>query len=497
MEPAMTDSATPLLSARSVRPLQLVVGVLLGLKAIFYCFAPPIGDEAYYWLWGQRPALSYLDHPPLHAWLLWVVSHLFGWNIYSLRALTWLTLAGTVWVFWLWSRRIAPDNARAWFWAALAIYLASPLLWVMGSISFHDHLLIVLCLLSAHFFLDFAEGWQAGSPKYRTLCLSALFLGLALLTKYNAALLAVGYLAFVAGNRDFRPLLARWQTYAAAAIAVLLQAPVVYWNLSDGLASYRFHLVERWDGKVAGDLLNLLITAAIDAVVLSVFLIVPLVRLYRGGDAGFERLTRILAAIMLAISTATIVVLATVENNVPTYWTIMGYPLALPLLATKFRSRLGFWLHATTGTLLIVLFIVNLLVVPVRNLVGWSDTTTYSNYDWDKVAAIVAAAHAREPQAFLAATRYTSAAQLAFALHDPDVTDISERHTEFNYWFSPAAHKGQDALIVAAPFIPIDFARTQFRSISLLQQIDITRFGFPLGSYQLYLARDYCAGTCS
>jgi hypothetical protein len=25
----------------------------------------PIGDEAYYWLWGQHMALSYFDHPPL------------------------------------------------------------------------------------------------------------------------------------------------------------------------------------------------------------------------------------------------------------------------------------------------------------------------------------------------------------------------------------------------------------------------------------------------
>ncbi|MDR3476070.1 MAG: glycosyltransferase family 39 protein [Devosia sp.] len=492
----MTDSATPLLSVRSVRPLQAVVGVLLGLKVIFYCFAPPIGDEAYYWLWGQRPALSYLDHPPLHAWLLWGVSKLLGWNIYSLRALTWLSLAGTIWVFRAWSTRIAPDNARAWFWTALAIYLASPLMWVMGSISFHDHLLIVLCLLSGHFFLDFAEGFEAGAPRFGRLYLSALFLGLAALAKYNAALLGLGYFAFILLNRDFRPLLRHWQTYAAGAISVALQAPVIYWNLADGLASYKFHLVERWDGAASGDLVNLLITAVIDALVLSIFLVVPLLRLYRGGDAGFERRARILAAIMLAISTVTVMALASIENNVPTYWTIMGYPLALPLLAKKFRSRLGFWLHATSGTLLIALFVVNLLLVPVRNLVGWSDTTSYSNYDWDRIAAIVAAAHVRQPTAFLAATRYTSAAQLAFALRDPDVTDISERHTEFNYWFDPAAHRGEDALIVAAPFIPIDFARTQFRSVALLQNIEITRFGLPVGSYQLYLAKDYCAGTC-
>ena len=30
-------------------------------------------DEAYYWVWTQRLDFSYFDHPPMIAWLLWVV----------------------------------------------------------------------------------------------------------------------------------------------------------------------------------------------------------------------------------------------------------------------------------------------------------------------------------------------------------------------------------------------------------------------------------------
>ncbi len=58
--------------------------LLLAIKVYFMLVAPPIGDEAYYWMWGQKLDWSYLDHPPLHAWLL-RLSSLLGWNLFSLR----------------------------------------------------------------------------------------------------------------------------------------------------------------------------------------------------------------------------------------------------------------------------------------------------------------------------------------------------------------------------------------------------------------------------
>ena len=493
----MKDSAAPLATTRVLWPLQLAVGLLLLLRIVFFAFAPPIGDEAYYWLWGQRPALSYLDHPPLHAWLLWAMSQLFGWNSLSLRALTWLTLAVTVWVIWAWSKRLAPAAPKPWFWSALLIYLASPLFFVMGALSFNDHLLVVLCLVSAHFFLDFTEAWRSGHRRFGRLYLAAFFLGLALLTKYNAVFLALAFLLFVILDPALRPLLRRSHTYGAAALAILMQAPVLYWNLADGLASYRFHLSDRWGGTMTVDPLNLLLVLAVDVVSLSPFLIVPLLRLLPGGDAGFERSVRRLAVLMLLLSSLTTLAIALVESDSPPYWNILAFPIALPLLVGKFRTRVFFWLHVATGTLLIGLFVANLLIAPVRNYVGWWDTVTWSNYDWPRIAGIVAAEHAREPEAFLGATRYTTAAQLGFALHDTSVTDISSRHTEFNYWFDPGVHRGQDTLILAAPFIPPDFARTQFRSFDLIQTIDVTRFGVTVGQYQLYLGKQYCGSSCS
>ena len=41
-------------------------------------------DEAYYWMWGQHPALSYYDHPPLNSWLLSLSSAVFGSIVWGL-----------------------------------------------------------------------------------------------------------------------------------------------------------------------------------------------------------------------------------------------------------------------------------------------------------------------------------------------------------------------------------------------------------------------------
>ena len=37
------------------------------MRVLYALFAGPSPDEAYYWLWGQHPGLSYYDHAPFHA----------------------------------------------------------------------------------------------------------------------------------------------------------------------------------------------------------------------------------------------------------------------------------------------------------------------------------------------------------------------------------------------------------------------------------------------
>src|SRR5437764_10937128 len=45
----------------------LLVGVLTALRVATAIYLPLSFDEAYFWLWSKRLALSYFEHPPLIA----------------------------------------------------------------------------------------------------------------------------------------------------------------------------------------------------------------------------------------------------------------------------------------------------------------------------------------------------------------------------------------------------------------------------------------------
>ena len=347
------------------------MGLFLVLRVYFDLSADLFGDEAYYWMWGQRLGWSYFDHPPLHAWLLRAVSLLAGWHPVSVRLLTWLTLAGVLLIFRAWSRRIAPDQPALWFWRAAAIYLASPMFFGMTMIAYNDHLLVFCSLLALHFFLSFADRWETGAPRaLRWLYLAAFALGLAVLTKYNGVFIGLGMAATLLLRPKLRPLLRTPHPWLAALLAVAMQAPVVYWNLTEGLASFRYHLDDRWNGG-AGQLhlmhpVNFLL---LSVVLWSPFLIWPLVRLIRATPVNdFEARARTLALTTFAISTVSFLAISVVLDAY-FYWNIVAFVALTPLLA-RYINRWLLGAHIVFGLVIACLIVTNFAITPVGPLSG-------------------------------------------------------------------------------------------------------------------------------
>ena len=306
------------------RPLivaQVTVVILLALRIYFDVVTPPIGDEAYYWMWGQKLDWSYFDHPPLHAWLLRLMSILFGWNLFSLRALTWFTLGGTLWIMWLMSKRLKPEDPAVWFWPSAAVYLGSRLFFLMTSIVFNDHLLIFLCLASAYAFLVLTEKWEETGRSWSWLYAGAALLGLAVLTKYNGVLFGIGIAAFFVVRRPLRPLWRSPHLYLAALISVAMQAPVLYWNATRHFASYEFHLSERWDATpIQFHPLGVLTYIAVAISYLSPLLLPPLVRMFRTplGQPFADR-SRTMALSIFCVSSLVMLVMSAIVD-VLFYW---------------------------------------------------------------------------------------------------------------------------------------------------------------------------------
>lgn len=488
----MTDANTTPPRNTSLVPLQIVVGLILLLRLVMHVLAAPLGDETYYWFWGQHPDLSYYDHPPLHAWLLGVVS-LFGWWPISPRILTWFTLGGTLWLFWLFAKRLAPDNRAQRFWLTAAIYLASPLFFAMTLVSYHDHLLIFLCLASAWCFVSFADRYEAGTSRWRWLYGGAALLGLAVLTKYNGVLFGLGVGLFVLLRPGLRPLLRTPHLWMAALLAIAMQAPVFVWNLWHGFSSYQFHFSTRWGGARPADWTAPFTFLLITALSIGPFLIWPLLKFLAAQPERFEARGRTLAIAVLGVSTLS---LATVSIFLGAffYWNIVAYIAVMPLLVRHVGRGIQLWLHLIVGLLAAAAIVFNFAIAPISPLFGGKDGGSAVNFGWDIVPARVKAQLAQHPGARLAGTRYSNATQVGFALQRPDVVALSFERDQFDYWFYPEAQMDKDFIILAddndsAP--EASYLAENFETVTELETIPVVRFGVTVFNFRILLGKGF------
>lgn len=485
---------------RAEAPRGLPTRVLIGVAAVLVAMRialnagiAPIGDEAYYWLWGQRPALSYFDHPPLNAWLLGLSSRIFGWNLFALRFPTWLTSALTLYLFHLWARRLAPADWQRWFWVATVIFLASPLYMSFSAIVFPDHLLVALSLWAIYAFAVFLDSWDRGVPRWSALYWSALALGFAALTKYNAVVVAVAMISVILLSRRRWRLLASWQLYAAAAITIALLSPVLVWNLQHDFASFRFHLGTRYGGaEFALEAGRAKAFWLIYFVYLSPLLVLPIVAfLIRRPQQGFARASHDLGRLVFVVSTGLFTLMAMTTPVAP-YWNITAFAPLVPHLVAYAGARVQLTAHVLFGMLAVVLIGFNMGVAPLATLNGGGDWESSVVHGWEQIADEVARAEQAHAPDFVAATRYTLAAQLAFQRGRDDVTALQVRVDQFDYWFDPAAHQGQTALILGDMTQRIDGeTRARFRSIEQVGEFEVTRFGRVVNTYQLFLGRGF------
>jgi 4-amino-4-deoxy-L-arabinose transferase-like glycosyltransferase len=489
----MTTNTAASRTQSRLLPFQLAVAILIALKIWFDLAVDPMGDEAYYWMWGQRPALSYFDHPPLHAWLLGLTSKTLGWSPFSLRILTWVCLFGTLALFRDWARRIAPADPAGWFWRSSAVYLATPVFFAMTTVVFNDYLLVFLCALAFHFFLLFADAAEEGRAGTGWLYLAAVFLGLAGLTKYNAVFLGLGFGLFVLARPLLRVHLLRSpHIWLAGLLALALQTPVLWWNATAGMASFRFHLGTRLTGDIAHlhfwNPFDFLLSMA--GLVLGPALFVALVRMLKDrSETAFESRARALGLCVFGVSSLVMLTMSLLVY-VYFYWNIVGY-LAVMAVAARYLGRALLRLHLAFGLVVALVVTANFTLFPVARLFGVEEMTTAANYGWPELAEAVRRERTTHPEAFLAASRYTYAAQLGFQLEQVEVLSLNPLIDQYDFWYDQAGFAGRTAIVLSDQAFPIDFPASHFDRCTLLREVPVTRFGVSVWTFQLHLCEGF------
>jgi len=233
-------SRDPGIDRRLIRWRVAAVGVVvftLLLKLVYAGSTDLVPEEAYYWTYAQHPALSYLDHPPMIAWLTWLGTAVFGDTEFGVRFPA--IVCGLIAAFFIYRLTLNLfDKASAL--VALLLMSCLPYFLAAGFLAAPDAPLAV-CWAGALYFFERAlvagrswGWWGAG-----------LFIGLGMLSKYTIVLLGPAAALYMILAPDARRWWKRPEPYLGAVLALLIFSPVLVWNAQHDWASFLFQSSRR------------------------------------------------------------------------------------------------------------------------------------------------------------------------------------------------------------------------------------------------------------
>ena len=460
--------------------LRLIEAAVMGLGT----------DESYTVAVSRDLHLSYFDHPPIHYWIVHFCSPLLGYGRAS--RLPFIALfAGSTWLMFRLTRRLFGD--RAGLWSAIALSLAGFFSVAAGDWVLPDGPLVFFLLAAANALADdwFSSAETRPNP-LKTWLWTGLWIGLAALSKYQAALFCVGIGLYLLSEKDRRPDLLSPGPYLAAILTLLILTPVLVWNAQHHFASFAFQ-----GGRGAPNKLHP--TGPLEALggqaaLLLPWLFVPAVivgwRAARSGPAN----PRAWYCLMLA---APAIVVFTLEpligpKSLP-HWSMPGWLFLFPLIGAwlaEARDAGKAWPRRWTIISAAILIVVGGVALD-EAATGWlgpafpqafrKGDPTAEAIEWNGLREGLARQGLIRPGEFIVAVKWNEAGKIDEALKGAEqVYVFSSDPREFAFRGDPQALVGHDALIIGRPDAIkghlTDVAR-YFQSTTPAQPIAIGRGG--------------------
>jgi hypothetical protein len=185
-------------------------------------------DEAYYWIWSQKPAFGYFDHPPMVAWLIMIGQWLLEDEI-GVRLLTIIMSSMSITILWRMARRYSPNAFLFWM-LTYSICLIHP----YSFIATPDAPLFFFSTLFFYFYRRYLE-----KNNFQNAVILAFIIALMIYSKYHAFLL-IGLVVLF--NLK---LLKRFSFWFIVFHTLIYLAPHILWQIDNDFPSFRYHLFER------------------------------------------------------------------------------------------------------------------------------------------------------------------------------------------------------------------------------------------------------------
>ncbi len=222
------------------RPLLVIIlfFTLLRLAAIALMGLTP--QDAYYSYYSENLSLSYFDHPPMVAYMVWFFAQIFGRSLFALHATNFVVTALTLVVLYFFLKKIlSGDNLKI----AFILIIPTPLITVLSVNTTPD--VPLLFFWSVTLLLAYNA---VKSGNWYWWLLAGVSSGLAFDSKYTGIFLPAGLFLFLLISKQHRSKIISPGFFMYAGGFALAILPVLIWNIQNNFISFKYQSAERAAG---------------------------------------------------------------------------------------------------------------------------------------------------------------------------------------------------------------------------------------------------------
>jgi dolichol-phosphate mannosyltransferase len=462
-------------------------------------------EEGYYWNYATHLAPGYIDHPPMVALIIRSGLALFGTNEFAIRIVAFAVSLCTAYLVTLLTEKIFPEATITTRYLAGALALLCPYL-IGGGLFVSPDAMLALCWVAV-LYCSYCALLEA---KYSYWYLIGIFGGIGMLSKYSIVLLGIPMALFMLIDRDARSTWKRKEPYIALCIAALIFSPVIYWNLTNSMASFAFQSTRRAAAPSEFYLHRL---------VLDMMILVLPMTLFAGVRALWANpLSRIrLLTFLFLVCPVGVFAFYSVSHETKLNWTGPALMLLIPCAAHWFMQaqqdlQLQKILYRSfmpmVATLLVVLSIAfqylafGLPFVPygasLHRMLGWESLTRsiLEQAESYKVTSGTQPVIVAMDKHFIAANvsfyeAKVFSGQLPYQIGSRNI--IGENALMWNFWSPAEAFQGADMLLVARNEGDLADARLSsfFASLEPIQSRQLTTRARATKGYFFRIAKQY------
>ncbi|MDE2179238.1 MAG: glycosyltransferase family 39 protein [candidate division NC10 bacterium] len=495
----------------SCRRASLLFLLFLGCVTAFHLWFISSGrfnlapDEAHYWTWSKRPDWSYYSKGPMVAYLIALSTRLGGDTEFFVRLPAVILATGTALLTFLLADRLCRSR-----WAGLeaVLFLAAMPLAEAGSILMTIDAPLVffwsltLLLIYRALTAD-GNGWWL---------LAGIGLGLGLLSKYTMAIIVPQTFLYLSLSRNHRFWMRRSGPYLACGVGLLLFTPVVYWNATHNLVSFR-HLLEQLGGRTEMVIplkrLGEFVASQV-GVVTPVLFVVLMIGLCGVGRTGLTRRSDDTSLFLFCASVPLLLacVITSLWTKVQANWAAPAYVAAV-IAAAKWRSdsptqgssawrwtrsRALFAGALLTGFLVSIIGHFPLALASIGLPLPYKLDLSHRLRGWAELGTQVSAVYqemSRSRPTFVFSDGYQVASEVKFYVPaHPNTYNIQlgRRMNQFDIWGGTDEIRGWDAIFVADRPDPPDAVLRSFEMVRLERPTSLLKVGqsHSLGPWSIF-----------